>query len=173
MQLRIPLFDRRRASYALSATLPRRMTFYRHSDRERFQNPLPGESRVAVISPHFLEKNGVRCFGPEEVAALVEFAPETMAGTVPALLRLASVSSLSRAVVVFSGARIGVVNQKDRDLLWMAFQVPLFEQSFGPDGAIIARECEAHDGLHVAQSANHLGNLRTAPCPCGRVEPRM
>ena len=149
------------------------MTFYRHSQRERFENPLPGDARIAVLSPHFLEKDGVRCFVGDEVTAIANFAPEILAGTVQALLHLAPDIHPTKAVVVFSGSRIGTISAMDRNLLWIAFQVPLFEQCFGFDGSIVARECEAHDGLHVfAASGNRMAH-RTEACPCGRPEPRL
>jgi phenylacetate-CoA ligase len=42
--------------------------------------------------------------------------------------------------------------QRHRDQLWRAFQVPVFEQLRGWDGTVIARECEVHDGLHVDEN---------------------
>ena len=174
MLLRIPLFQKGPSSCAQPAEAASlRMKFYRHSQRERFQNPLPGGSRVAVLSPHFLEKGGVRCFDPKNVEAIVRFNPEILAGTVAALLHLAGDLSPTKGLIIFSGFRIGPVSKKDRDILWRAFQIPAFEQCFGPTGAIIARECEAHDGLHLTGQHTGPQAIRNVPCACGRREPRM
>jgi hypothetical protein len=149
------------------------MTFYRHSKRERFENPLPSSSRIAVLAPNFTERDGVRCFAEEQFPEIEKFCPEILAGTVPVLLRLAQTIRITRAIVAFSGSRIGPVSHRERDLLWSAYQVPIFEQCLGPNGIVIARECEAHDGLHLILPALYQGSLRSEPCPCGRPEPRI
>jgi hypothetical protein len=41
------------------------------------------------------------------------------------------------------------LEQGQRDLLWFAFRVPVFEQLRDWDGYVIARECETHNGLHL------------------------
>jgi hypothetical protein len=174
MHLRIPLLTRGRAPHASSAdTPPRRMTFYRHSDREKFDNPLPVSCRIAVLAPNFLEKDGVRAFEEDQTAEIQKYRPEILAGTVPTLLRLAERIRIPRALVAFSGARVGPVTHRDRDLLWSAYEVPIFEQCLGQDGAVIARECEAHDGLHLYLPKQYHGEVRTEACACGRPEPRI
>ncbi len=39
------------------------------------------------------------------------------------------------------------------NLLWRSLGLPVFEQLTAWDGTVIARECEIHDGLHVAPEA--------------------
>lgn len=174
MSLRIPQFRRGRAPHASSADPPpRRMTFYRHAERERFDNPLPVACRIAVVAPNFEEREGVRIFEEEQAVEIEKFRPEILAGTVHVLLRLAETLKISRAVVAFSGCRLGPVTTLDRDLLWSAYQVPVFEQSLGAEGVVIARECEAHDGLHLYVPEHYHGLLRRDSCPCGRPEPRI
>jgi hypothetical protein len=149
------------------------MTFYRHTQREKFDNPLPVACRIAVVAPNFEERDGVRTFEEDQFREIEKFKPEILAGTVHVLLRLAEALRVPRAVVAFSGSRLGPVTNRDRDLLWSAYQVPMFEQSLGPDGRVIARECEAHDGLHLYRPEEYQGLLREEPCPCGRPEPRI
>jgi len=63
----------------------------------------------------------------------------------------------------------------DRDWLWSAFRVPVFEQIIGESGELLATECEAHNGMHV-QSPNlrsDPGDLDLTPCACGRDSPRL
>jgi hypothetical protein len=174
MSLRIPHLGRGRAPHASSAdSPPRRMTFYRHTAREKFSNPLPTACRIAVIAPNFQEKDGVRTFDESQFPEIQKFRPEILAGTVHVLLRLAETLRIPRAIVAFSGARVGPLTHFDRDLLWTAYQVPVFEQCLGPDGAVIARECEAHEGLHLYLPEHYHGPLRIDPCPCGRSEVRI
>ncbi len=174
MPLRIPQIRRGRAPHASSADSgPRRMTFYRHSQKQKFHNPLPNFCRIAVVAPNFQEKDGVRSFDEEELPEICKFRPEILAGTVPILLRLAQAIRVPKALVAFSGARVGAVTNRDRDLLWSAHQVPVFEQCFAPDGFVMARECEAHDGLHLYAPQHYHGPLLIEPCPCGCPEPRI
>jgi hypothetical protein len=174
MSFRIPHIRRGCAPHASSAdSPPRRMAFYRHTQRERFDNPLPVACRIAVVAPNFEERDGVHTFEENQIPEIEKFRPEVLAGTVHVLLRLAEAIRIPRAVVAFSGSRLGPVTNRDRDLLWSAYQVPVFEQSLGPDGRVIARECEAHDGLHLYLVDHFQGPLRQDACPCGRPEPRI
>ena len=67
------------------------------------------------------------------------------------------------------------MSEADRDTLWAAFRVPVFEQVIGRSGKRLAAECEAHDGLHIESAALPLENecVEDAPCPCGRKTPRI
>jgi phenylacetate-coenzyme A ligase PaaK-like adenylate-forming protein len=112
-------------------------------------------------------------FEEDQSREIAKFRPEILAGTVPVLLRLAESIRVPWAVVPFSGARVGRVTRRDRDLLWSAYQVPVFEQCLGPDGAVIARECEAHDGMHLYLPEHYHGDLIKEICSCGRPEPRI
>jgi phenylacetate-CoA ligase len=62
-----------------------------------------------------------------------------------------SIPTLKRAIVAFSGPEHGVLSEADRESLWRAFEVPVFEQYLGLDGSLLAWECEAHEGLHVVE----------------------
>jgi hypothetical protein len=61
--------------------------------------------------------------------------------------------SLNTAISVLTSLCDAPLEDHHRDLLWHAFGVPVFEQLRGWDGAIIARECEVHDGLHIDNTA--------------------
>ena len=58
----------------------------------------------------------------------------------------------------------------ERERLWRAFRVPVFEQIIAPDGELLAAECEAHDGLHIEISGLPWDGYRLerAACGCGR-----
>ena len=135
----------------LESLRPRRKSVFRYP-----MNPVP---RTAVLAgffrqPGFRPNDRVRVFPggwSEEVAA---FAPAAIAATRP-------------------GGPL--LSASDRERLWQAFHVPVFEQIIGPNGELLAAECEAHDGLHVEVPGLSLDGYRleVAQCGCGRAAPRL
>jgi len=105
------------------------------------------------------------------------FAPSSIAGTFEQMCDLEQVSipSLSHALVILERAGQPRLSEDDRDRLWRAFRLPVFEQVIGESGELLAWECEAHDGLHV--ESRHLPleheTVDTSPCACGRTTPRL
>ncbi|MDP9170520.1 MAG: hypothetical protein M3N54_07885 [Acidobacteriota bacterium] len=79
------------------------------------------------------------------------------------------------ALIIVTGIEDSPLEAHHRDLLWSAFGLPVFEQLRGPAGAVIARECEVHDGLHVEdRAALPPGTeLLTTACDCGNELPRV
>jgi hypothetical protein len=144
---------------------------------EDFQNPgatapaPPGlrypsdrEVRTAVVGLHVAESSSLRMFAPGEISQrflqeIRQFEPEAIAAPVNVLMQVAgparhgreSIPALTRAIIAFSGPEHGVLSEADREFLWRAFEVPVFEQYLGLDGSLLAWECEAHEGLHVVE----------------------
>jgi hypothetical protein len=85
------------------------------------------------------------------------------------------VDSLTHAVIVLSRRGGDLLTLEQRRRLWRAFRVPVFEQVIGPNGALLAAECEAHAGLHIESPRfNVTGRaVETAKCGCGRNSPRV
>ena len=83
--------------------------------------------------------------------------------------------ALTHALIVCSNPGDPLLSAAERDRLWRAFRVPVFEQIIGPDGELLAAECDAHDGLHVEVPGCAWDEYRveTAPCACGRKTPRL
>jgi hypothetical protein len=82
-------------------------------------------------------------------------------------------AALFRRVGCFRGdARL---TDADRDWLWSAFRVPIFEQIIGESGELLATECEAHNGMHVQSVRLRCDqpDLDPTPCDCGRDTPRL
>jgi hypothetical protein len=94
------------------------------------------------------------------------------------------------AIVIESSLDEAPLAAQQRDLLWKALGLPVFEQLRGWDGTIIARECEVHDGLHFDAGAliasvdgNNLlvtgrptglsAEIVQEPCECGVKTPRF
>jgi len=135
--------------------------------------------------------------------ALLSGRPETLVGSFAALLRLTSAPPSIRRIVVSSRVTTGVLSEEQREALWQAFELPVFERLIGLDGELLAWECAAHAGLHL--EAEHaliegpngdeaemvltsLAGLRyplvrlrtglvarcdTARCGCGEHSPRL
>jgi four helix bundle protein len=125
-----------------------------------FRSPLPGNPRTAILASNFTETETVQMVAGGMVEGLRQFRPEVIAGPLSTILELArtvdcgrmAVPRLSHGVIVFTGPEHGALDEAARDMLWQAFQVPVFEQFLGLDGNLVAFECEAHDGLHVVPS---------------------
>jgi hypothetical protein len=82
--------------------------------------------------------------------------------------------SLNTAIVVLTSIDDSLLADHHRDLLWRAFGLPVFEQLRASDGAVIASECEVHDGLHIIESRADLkGEIATDHCACGAETPRL
>lgn len=170
---------------------------------------LPHTGRTALLAAGFQETETVRCFPFQPFEDLADYQPESLAGSVQRLCRLAeavqerriALPSLRHAVIAFTGLKHGCLKNEQRELLWRAFHVPVYEQFRGFGHEILAWECEAREGLHVhAENAifesagagsllvTSLGcteysilrmqtdmeaRLETAPCGCGEMGVRL
>jgi hypothetical protein len=78
-------------------------------------------------------------------------------------------------VVVLSTGHGGLISPADRDFIWNSLRVPLLEYLLDSEGRIVARECEAHDGLHIEVSfeTSAIGEVVTNTCGCGRDGARL
>jgi len=117
--------------------------------------PLPvAPSRIAIIDGRFSEAKNVRDFDPADIHGLACWKPEALVAPLEDALALAGTSlRLSTALVVLTSLGGVPLDDYRRDRLWDAFGVPVFEQLRSWRGAVIARECEAHAGLHIARGA--------------------
>lgn len=156
--------------------------------RRALQFPLPVPVRTAILEKGFTPERDARVFDPADIVALKEWAPEAIVAPLSVVKHLANqrqrglleLPSLRAAVVVLTDIGGEQLAEEDRELLWGAFGVPVFEQLRGGEGVVLARECEAHDGLHVdpaARIAHELTSLNAAmvnePCECGADTPRL
>jgi hypothetical protein len=125
----------------------------------------------------------VRVFPGGWDAAAEAYRPAAIAGTWPqmeALLRQRIVPPSHALIVLHRAKDLGLngvllSNKDQRQELWQAFRVPVFEQIVGENGALLAAECEAHAGLHIESSRLDLARLsvENTPCGCGRKTPRI
>ena len=121
--------------------------------------PLPvAPSRIAIIGGRFSEAKNVRDFDVADMEGLAEWKPEALVAPLQDALDLAWQTSfyLSSAIVVLTTVGGPPLDASGRDTLWKAFGVPIFEQLRSWPGAVIARECEAHAGLHIVDDSTIL-----------------
>jgi hypothetical protein len=126
-----------------------------------FRSPLPSSARIAVLEGGFLSERDVREFALSDLAGLIAYEPQILVLPLNAALSLADQKQRGLRQVPEPSMAMGVITsigdtplqEHHRLLLWRAFGVPIFEQLRGWDGAIIARECEVHDGLHIDERA--------------------
>jgi hypothetical protein len=148
-----------------------------------FRYPMDPAPRTAVLAacfrqPRLRTNYPVRVFPrgwSEEVSA---FAPAAVAASREQLLRLAAADRppvFTHAVIALASPGDPMLSAAERERLWRAFRVPVFEQIIGPDGKLLAAECEAHDGLHIEAPGLSWGGYRMemSPCGCGRKTPRL
>jgi hypothetical protein len=140
--------------------------------------PLNFSGRVALYEGTTLEELCAQA--PEAIAAPLQRALDLADARMKGLVDL---SGLSFAVVVLTDVSGAPLDQRQRDLLWRAFRVPVFEQLRDWDGAVIARECETHSGLHLNKGTDArieegelwvdgrrtglAGSIRQEHCECG------
>jgi hypothetical protein len=104
---------------------------------------------------------GLEAEGVEEAPGgwwrALRLRPHSLAGSFGALESLVrgirsgelSMAPTLRRITVHSRVDRGLLREADRDSLWRAFELPVFEQIRGLDGELLAWECEAHTGLHL------------------------
>jgi len=124
----------------------------------------------------------MKAFVSDDIGGLVGYAPEALALPQASALSLADrklrglidLPSLRLAIVVLSSLESGAgerFSSRDRDVLWSAFGLPVFEQLRGWNGRVVARECEVHDGLHFDAASviaeAHRGELFVSGLPAG------
>jgi hypothetical protein len=120
--------------------------------------------------------NPVQTFAEGWTPETAAFAPASLAGTRKQLLALAGRPPvLTHALIVLARPGDPLTTAAERDLLWHGFGVPVFEQIIDADGRLLAAECEAHDGLHIAVAGRAWNEywIETSACGCGQKSPRL
>jgi hypothetical protein len=153
--------------------------------RRALQFPIPAPSRIALLDSGFATERNTREFSADDLPAMHQWAPEAIVAPLETALTLADqklrgvadLASLRIALIVLTSIDGEPLADDYRELFWQAFQVPVFEQLRGRDGAILARECEVHDGLHLDPAADVTPEIQIAlvrdHCECGLESPRL
>lgn len=139
--------------------------------------PIRPAPRTAVLVSGFRSRGPVRTFPEGWTQEAERFAPQAIAGTLAQLDELARArpGSLTHAIIVLEREGDPRLAEADRERLWRAFHVPVFEQVIAEDGTLLGAECEAHNGLHIESTQWWLGGqeVDASPCGCGRKTPRV
>ena len=151
------------------------------SSRAEFRYPIEPAPRTAVLVDWFGQswfKAAVRVFPRGWCEEARQSSPAAIAGTLDQLLKLAEGVNPpvpTHALVVLARMDQPMLSASDRERLWRAFRVPLFEQVIGLRGELLAAECEAHAGLHIETPGLVWAGygIETAQCACGRATPRL
>jgi phenylacetate-coenzyme A ligase PaaK-like adenylate-forming protein len=109
-----------------------------------------------MLEGFFVLEEPMREFSAEEIWMVDEFEPDALVLPLAIARVLAEHSRkpvVSSWMAVLTSLAAPPLSGEDRDLLWRAFGVPVFEQLRGWDGSVLARECEVHDGLHIDENA--------------------
>jgi len=144
--------------------------------------PLCPTPRVAVLGLKLRGPHGVHCLPQWSAAELRRLRPQALAGWWNELAEVARLAlagelelpDLQFPVILFSRPDSAPLPARCHDLLWDWFRVPTFEQIRAADGALLAYECEARDGYHLAApgAETQLALVRaTGPCACGSPAP--
>ena len=139
-----------------------------------FPYPLRACTRIAVFEP--VSAVGTSTVACADVAELGHLGAATIAAPMRIFYELKRAEWRPEfPVVVLSTCGGGLISPADRDFIWNSLRVPLLEYLLDSDGHIVARECEAHDGLHVEGSfeVGEMGEIVTDTCGCGRDGARL
>jgi hypothetical protein len=150
--------------------------------RPALHYPIYPAPRVAVVGAELDGPRGVRCLKDWTAKDLARMRPQALAGWWNDVAEVArcvlagelELPDLQFPLLVFSRADSAPLPPRCHDLLWEWFRVPTLEQIRSTDGQLLAYECAARDGFHLAQGADPelLSLARSAHrCPCGNPAP--
>jgi hypothetical protein len=128
--------------------------------RPGFRTPVSSDAITIVGAPLDTGK-GLTVLSASQWQRLHLSRVKLLAATPPVLRQvvacvecsLLAMPRLSDAIVVFNTVEQGILQSGEREMLWRCFGLPVYEQWLGLEGELLAWECEAHQGLHVNESA--------------------
>lgn len=153
--------------------------------RPGFAPPISGAPRTVVFEPAI--RQSATCvyvdpLAPDALTRIRGFGPAVIAGRLPVVIQLARKLSqpaakgvcATHAVVIFTGQGEACLTECERDAIWRAFRVPVFEQVITSGGHLVAWECEAHEGLHMSGGAQSAAErIVVGTCACGSMATRV
>jgi len=146
--------------------------------------PLFPVPRIAVLGCAVRPGPGIHCLPEWTAADLALIRPMSLAGSwtelsaVAGLMRQGDLElpDLRHMILVFSDPVSGALSPQQHAALWDWFRLPTQEQMRASDGRLLASECEARDGFHLA-AVVEAGDVAGVPvegaCSCGSRDPRV
>jgi hypothetical protein len=139
----------------------------------RFVHPIDPVPRTAILVAGFRETRVVRVFSRGWDDRAARFRATAVAGPIEQLRRLLTANvRLEHAVIALSYPGDRPLSPWDREVLWRALGVPVFEQYLDRKNRLLAMECDAHSGMHVVSGCAGL-DVESDVCPCGNRTPRL
>ncbi len=153
-----------------------------HAELFPLEYPLFPVPRIAVLGAEVRPEPGVLCFPKWTACQLSALRPRALAGSwreISNAGRMASLGMLELPdlcypVIVFSDPSVAPLHERQHAMLWDWFGLPAYEQIRTASGRLLAYECDARDGFHMAPGIDPSefgGIIETRPCPCGASEP--
>ncbi|MBI5280611.1 MAG: hypothetical protein HY858_02935 [Candidatus Solibacter usitatus] len=154
------------------------------SDLPALEYPLFPPPRLAVLGAVMRPSPGIHCFPQWSAPQLARLRPMALAGSFEELATVARLEQegilllgdLRYPLVVFNSPVSAPLSDDRHEQLWRWFRLPVIEQIRTPTHQLLAWECEAREGFHLAPGlvAGDLGaTALPAPCACGAREPRI
>jgi hypothetical protein len=154
----------------------------RRDARPALDYPLYPAPRVAVLGLELDGPCGVHCLMDWTPGQLARLRPQALAGWWNDLAEVArlvlagnlELPDLQYPILVFSRVNSAPLPPRCHDLLWDWFRVSTFEQIRADSGELLAFECAARDGFHLAPGADAAALplvVSPNPCPCGSSAP--
>jgi hypothetical protein len=140
---------------------------------EPFPYPIPHGPRIAVFATGFAETATVTLAA--DASELPRLDVQALAAPMEIIREIDPTCwTPEYPLIVLSDDETGLMSEYDRNYIWERFGMPVFEYLIETSGRIIARECEAHDGLHIEEdfSSDNL-EITEEACPCGRPGQRI
>jgi hypothetical protein len=158
----------------------------RTAELPRLDYPLSTPVRIAVLGDRFRRERGVISLPAWDAARLERCHPLALAGRFEELSLVAhlraegrlTLEGLSYPLLVLRHVEEGPLTEPQHEQLWTWFGLPVFQQIRDAAARLIAYECEARDGFHLAHAAADPTKTGGA-CACGRagslirVDPRV
>ncbi len=139
--------------------------------------PLSPTPRVAVLGATFRPETGIYSLPDWTPHSLMQLRPMALAGGWRDLRRAArlllrgdlALPALLYPTIVLTPAADSPLTEHEHLQLWDTFGVPAWEQIRDPSGRLLAFECEARTGFHLAPevpAAGLGGWLESGHCGC-------
>jgi hypothetical protein len=140
---------------------------------EPFPYPIPGGPRLALFASRFRETDLVVIAA--NVPELARLNVKTVAAPMSVIRGIDPACWMPEyPMIVLSNEETGFMQYEDRNYIWETFGMPVFEYLLDASGRIVARECEAHEGLHIERELGFEEVESTdEPCACGRAGSRI
>jgi hypothetical protein len=150
-----------------------RITIRRRPRGITFVHPIDPAPRTAVLAAGFLATKLTRVYPDGWNEDAERFSPASLAGSRERVFQAVRDGvHLDHSVIVFTYPGEPPLSIGEREALWIAFGVPVFEQYLSHKNRLLATECDAHFGLHVVDGYEDL-DLETEVCVCGNRAPRL